>query len=242
MADVRPVALEAYEKLAEWYAATVDSKPHNAYYERPATLSLLPDVRGKIVLDAGCGPGAYAQLLLDRGAQVVGVDVSPRMVQLARARLKDRAEVHLADLGQGLPFMADASFDVVLSPLVLDCIRDQKAVFEEFHRLLRRPGVLVFSQGHPFADYLLCKRTGQTESYFATELVEWEWHVPGEPVSVPWYRRPLSEILNPLIDAGFHLDRVLEPVPTDDFRKADPRRYEELTREPGFICIRALKA
>jgi 2-polyprenyl-3-methyl-5-hydroxy-6-metoxy-1,4-benzoquinol methylase len=55
--DTRPIALEAYEELAESYAALVDTKPHNALYERPATLSLLPEVRGKRVLDAGCGPG-----------------------------------------------------------------------------------------------------------------------------------------------------------------------------------------
>lgn len=40
-----PLALEAYEALAEAYAAAVDAKPHNALYERPATRSLLPDVR-----------------------------------------------------------------------------------------------------------------------------------------------------------------------------------------------------
>jgi len=53
--------LEAYETLAERYAVLVDTKPENAYYERPATLSLLRDMRGKRVLDAGCGPGSYAE-------------------------------------------------------------------------------------------------------------------------------------------------------------------------------------
>ena len=57
--DGKPIALEAYEVLAERYAAIVDSKGENAYVERPATLSLLPDVKGKRILDAGCGPGSY---------------------------------------------------------------------------------------------------------------------------------------------------------------------------------------
>jgi len=52
----KPIALDAYESLAEAYAAVVKTKAHNAYYERPATLSLLPDVKNKRVLDAGCGP------------------------------------------------------------------------------------------------------------------------------------------------------------------------------------------
>ncbi|RMD75113.1 MAG: hypothetical protein D6823_10585 [Chloroflexi bacterium] len=52
-----PIAQQAYDLLAERYAEQVLTKPHNAYYERPAMLSLLPDVRGKRVLDTGCGPG-----------------------------------------------------------------------------------------------------------------------------------------------------------------------------------------
>jgi hypothetical protein len=44
MAD-QPIALDAYQALAEAYAAVIDTKPHNAYYERPATLSLMPESR-----------------------------------------------------------------------------------------------------------------------------------------------------------------------------------------------------
>jgi 2-polyprenyl-3-methyl-5-hydroxy-6-metoxy-1,4-benzoquinol methylase len=61
-----PVSREAYDKLASSYSARAPTKPHNAYYERPATLSLLGDVRGGRVLDAACGPGIYAELLADR--------------------------------------------------------------------------------------------------------------------------------------------------------------------------------
>jgi SAM-dependent methyltransferase len=67
-----PIAYHAWETLAEAYAARVETKPHNAYYERPATLSLLPDVAGQRVLDAGCGPGVYADLLVERGARKAG--------------------------------------------------------------------------------------------------------------------------------------------------------------------------
>ncbi|HET91353.1 MAG TPA: class I SAM-dependent methyltransferase, partial [Chloroflexi bacterium] len=71
MSAREPIAQEAYNSMAEAYAARVDTKPHNAYYERPATLSLLPDIRGKRVLDAGCGPGVYAEWLAESGAEVV---------------------------------------------------------------------------------------------------------------------------------------------------------------------------
>ena len=46
-----------YDTIAERYAAEIDERPWNALDERPATLALLPDVRGKDLLDAGCGHG-----------------------------------------------------------------------------------------------------------------------------------------------------------------------------------------
>lgn len=241
MDESRPIALDAYEELAESYAAKVDAKPHNAYYERPATLSLLPDVKGKDVLDAGCGPGAYADILVERGATVVGFDVSPKMVELARARVERNASFHVENIEQPLVFLDDASFDVVICPLVLSCVAELGPVFREFHRVLRAGGILVFSEGHPVGEYMYWKRRGQTTSYFATELVGCDWHGFGKRVYMPSYRRPLGDVFNPLLDSGFRLDRVLEPLPTDEFRRADPRHHEELEKEPAFICIRAIK-
>ena len=98
----KPIALEAYETLAESYASVIDTKPHNALYERPAMLSLMPEVSGLRVLDAGCGPGAYAEWLVEHGAEVFAIDASPKMVELARRRLGEKAEVREADLGAPL--------------------------------------------------------------------------------------------------------------------------------------------
>jgi SAM-dependent methyltransferase len=229
------VARDAYEALAEAYAAAVDTKPHNAYYERPATLSLLPDVSGRRVLDAGCGPGVYVEWLLEHGAEVVGFDVSETMVRLARQRVGDRAEIVLADLGAPLCFAGDQSFDVVISALALDYVRDWRRVLAEFHRVLCPSGWLIFSMGHPFSDFVL----HGTDRYFDTELIEYTFIGFGSPIVIPGYRRSLSEVINSVLDAGFEVDRVLEPLPTDEFRVADPQKYRDLLRRPGFLCVRA---
>ncbi len=236
----KPIALDAYDLLAESYAALVDTKPHNAYYERPATLSLLPDVRNKKVLDAGCGPGVYSEWLADRGAEVVAFDVNEKMVQLARERLGTKVRVVQADLGVPLGFLADASFDIVLSSLVLNYVRDWGAAFRESYRVLRQGGLLIFSVDHPFADSSI-HNENERVNYFQTELVEYEWTGFGTSVQVPSYRRPLSAMINPLLEAGFALDRLLEPIPTEKFRQQAPQDYEELSRRPGFLCVRAVK-
>jgi SAM-dependent methyltransferase len=234
----KPIALDAYEALAESYAAVIDIKPHNAFYERPATLSLLPEVKNQRVLDAGCGPGVYSEWLLAHGAEIVAIDASPKMVVLAKERLGVAADVRQADLGKPLSFLDSSYFDLVLSPLVLEYIEDWRSTFAEFYRVLRPSGYLVFSVTHPFFDFLYFK----SNRYFDTELVGTQWRGV-DPVSVhmPSFRRSLEETLNPLIEAGFRLERILEPKPTPEFKSADPRHYEELSRQPCFLCIRARK-
>lgn len=235
----KPIALEAYEALAERYAALVDTKAENAYVERPATLSLLPDLEGKRVFDAGCGPGVYAELLIERGAQVVGVDASPKMIELAKQRVGDRADFRVWDLRDRLDFQEDASFDVVLASLVVDYIEDWETLFREFARILQDGGAFVFSVHHPFAEYA----HAQSENYYATEVTEYVWKGFGEPhVTVPSYRRPMGAIVSPLAHNGFVVERIIEPRPTQECKKSDPDVYERLSKRPGFMCIRARKS
>lgn len=235
----QPIALEAYEQLAAAYASAVETKPHNAYYERPATLSLLPDVDGKRVLDAGCGPGIYSEWLLDRGAHVVAVDASPKMVELARQRTRNRADIHQADLAAPLSFVETDSIDLIVSPLVLEYVCDWYATFREFNRVLRNGGHLIVSVTHPSFDFSYFR----SQNYFATELVSSQWtgFAPVR-VTMPTYRRSLQETLNPFAENGFQIERILEPKPTEEFLKADPRHYRELMKQPCFLCIRARKS
>jgi len=235
------VGARNYSGFADRYAAAVATKPHNALYERPAMLSLLPEVRGRRVLDAGCGPGLYAEWLAQQGASVVAVDGAPRMVELAQERTRGLAvEVRLANLEEPLAGLADASFDLVLAPLVLDYIRDWRKVFREFRRLLAEGGRLVFSTVHPAFDWIALHR--QRESYFATELVSAYFTGFGEPSHfIEYYRRPMEEIFNSLIESGFRVERVLEPRPAPEMELADPKLFRQLSHEPCFLCIRAVR-
>lgn len=234
----KPIAQDAYDQLADAYAERIETKPHNAYYERPATLSLLPDLKGKCVLDAGCGPGVYAEILVGMGAEVVAMDANPKMVAFARDRLGGKALVIEASLEDPLVFFDDEIFDLVLAPLVMDYVHNWRAAFGEFYRVLKPGGTLVFSVEHPMMKYF----DHQAKSnYFDIERVSYTWRGFGTPVEVPSYRRSLADIFNPLIDAGFSLDTVLEPLPNEEFKEKAPKDYEELTRQPGFMCIRVVK-
>lgn len=233
-----PLALDAYQALAERYAANIDTKPHNAYYERPATLALLPDVNGQRVFDAGCGPGWYAEWLLDHGASVVGVDVSPNMIDFARQRTGNRADLRVASLDHPLDFAATGAFDLVLSSLVIHYVKNLAGLLAEFNRILRDGGLFVFSTGHPFGDFNYFKCT----DYFATEEVGSNWRgFNNEPIYVPMIRYPLGVLTDMLWQAGFVIERLVEPLPTEEFKAADPEDYAKLMQFPGFMCVRARK-
>lgn len=221
----------AYHSIADDYAAVVDSKPHNALYERPATLALLPPLAGLDVLDVGCGAGWYAERFVKQGAHVTAFDAAQRFVELTQARVGQRATVLLADLAEPLGFAADDSFDLVVCPLVLHYVEDWAAVFAEFRRVLRPGGVLVFSTHHPFMDWKLF----ETDDYFATELVVDEWKIG----TVTFFRRPLTAMTAALASAGFVIEQIVEPQPTEAFRQADPADYEKLMKNPWFLVVRA---
>ena len=238
----KPIAYNAYQTLADAYAAKIDVKPHNAYYERPAMLSLLPDVDGKRVLDAGCGPGAYSEALVNRGAIVNAFDVSDRMLELASERLRDSIEankvkLHLLDMTQPLTAFADNEFDMVNAPLCLDYIENWLSLFNEFHRVLKTNGTFLFSCGHPASD----AEYFSTKKYFSVEPVSATWSGFGIKVRMPCFRRSMEEIFTPVIEAGFVIEKVHEPLPTAEFKKADPRRYRALMQRPVFLCVRSRK-
>ena len=234
---VKEKIISAYELMADKYNELIDHKPHNAYYDRPNTLQLLPDVRGKVILDAGCGPGKYAEILIDKGAIVKGFDLSPKMVELVIARNNNKGEFFVHDLSEHFSMVEDNTCDIVLSALALHYIEDWTLTINEFNWVLKDKGILVISIEHPFNDYNYFKST----KYFDVENVKCTWKGFGQPIEVNSFRRPLYECITPLTDNGFYIDKLVEPKPTIEFERLDPRHFKELNEFPAFMCIRAVK-
>ena len=137
-----------YDSFAEAYAAETESNLINGYYTRPAVLDLAGDVAGRRILDVGCGAGPLLAALRERGAIVTGVDSSAKMLELARQRLGDGADLHLADLSSPLPF-PDGAFDDVIACLVLHYLEDWTAPLAELRRVLTPGGRLIVAVNHP---------------------------------------------------------------------------------------------
>lgn len=234
---VKNKILSAYEEIAEKYNELIDHKPHNAYYDRPNTLELIQDAEGKMILDAACGPGKYAEILLSKGAIVKGFDISMKMVELAQERNNNREDFFVHDLCSPFTMFDDETFDIVICALALHYIEDWEVTIKEFCRVLKPHGGLVISIEHPFFEYNYFK----SEKYFEVEHVQCMWNGFGEPVEINSFRRSLAECISPLTDNGFYIDKLVEPKPTKEFEKLDPKHYKELNEFPAFMCIRAIK-
>jgi SAM-dependent methyltransferase len=230
--------IASYEIIGERHASRALDSVYNDYYERPVMHSLLGKVSGQRVLDAGCGPGSYAEWLVEHGATVLALDASPKMVQLAKQRLQGKAEVRQADLNEPLDFIEEDTYDAVLCALVLDYIRDWERLFADFHRILVAGGRMVFSVHHPF--FLDLKvEAGIEDNYFSTQQVEEDWLAFG--LTIPAYRRPLGVMSSALWETGFMIERIVEPEPIEACKDVYPQHYVQLSRHPVFLCVSARK-
>jgi SAM-dependent methyltransferase len=225
-----------YDAMAEYFAQHAEDSAYNAHYDRPAVLDALGQVAGRRVLDAACGPGIYAEVLAQSGAQVSGFDASPAMVELAQRRLGGRADLRLARLGGPLPY-PDEHFDLAICALAIHYATNRRAAFAELFRVLAPGGALVMSTQHPTADWL---RKGG--SYFDRVLETDMWDSPVGPQPVRFWREPLSALCAAATGAGFVIDRLVEPRPAHSMQEQYPDDYAKLLTEPGFLVLRLRKA
>ena len=220
----------------------------NVLFEIPVLMSLLPDLKGKTVLDMGCGAGDHCAEYVRRGAKgVVGVDISEKMLALAREKnASPRIEylrLPMEEIG-GL----QGPFDVVASSLAIHYVADYAGLCKNVYRLLRSGGAFVFSQEHPLTS---CFTTGERWTKDTEGNKLWanvsNYSVDGERLSkwfvqgVVKYHRTFSTIVNALVEAGFAVEKLVEPIPDAQMLARYPERCRDLLHKPDFLLVRARK-
>ena len=262
---MRPATAEAaanWEAIADGWAelmrtATGPGQTRTLILDGPH-LDLLGDVQGKRILDAGCGEGRFARMLAQRGATVVAVDLSQRMIELAHAEEAkaplgiEYAEMSMTDLSA----FAGAPFDFAVAYLSILDVEDFEWALGEIARVLNVGGRFVFSTVHPcfyppdssweprkpgaipFLDKDKLYR--RVDNYFPAREVRFRmW--PTAPAETVNYHRPLSVYAHACRDAGLLIRDILEPVP-DEKVLAERDYLREYLRAPGMIIFECVKA
>ncbi len=228
---------KSYDSLAELYDKKNLSGLANAYYERPAIVSLTPkDLSNKTVVDAGCGSGILSEYLEKQGAQVIAFDYSEGLINIAKKRLRSD-NVRVANLENNLDFITDSSVDIIVSSLVLHYIENWNSIFEEFNRILKPNGCVIFSIHHPHQDWYWFN----IPNYFEKTLCEDTWNLEGNKLTVHAYHRTLMEVFEIISEAKFYVEKLLEPKPLPEGKKIDEKFYHSLMTKPRFLFMKLKK-
>jgi 2-polyprenyl-3-methyl-5-hydroxy-6-metoxy-1,4-benzoquinol methylase len=215
--------------------------------EHADLLALLPAVDGRRVLDLGCGAGQLARHLATLGAaDVVGVDVSGRMLALAREQWAHPRVTYQRATVEAVRF-PPARFDLVVSSLVLHYVDDYRGVVARIAQWLTPGGVLVYSTEHPLytarlpGDGWVLDDAGRRvrwglDRYSDEGARDETWFVAG----VRKVHRTLATLINGLVEAGLVVERVVEPVPDAQWLQGHPQMADE-RRRPMFLLVRARK-
>jgi SAM-dependent methyltransferase len=192
-------------------------------------------------LDVGCGEGRFCRMLRARGVAVVGVDPTPALIAMARAR--DGHATYVRGRAEWLPF-PDASFDLVVSYLSLIDIPDAPAAIREMVRVLRPGGTVLIANLTSFntagADGGWIKDGDGRRLHYPIDnyMDERAMWIEYRGIRVRNHHRPLSTYLRVLLDAGLVLTHFDEPRPTDE---APPARAARYVRAPWFLVMEWLK-
>jgi SAM-dependent methyltransferase len=235
----RPEFFDGYSRM-DRSVRGLDGAP-----EWPALRMLLPELRGKRVVDLGCGFGWFARWAMIQGAAgVLAVDLSENMLLRARAETADPGVRYLrADL-ESLE-LAEETFELAYSSLALHYVEDFGRLVGGVFRALGPDGHFVFSIEHPI--YTASMKAG----WLTTEDGGRAWPVDHYAIEGPrvtdWLargvrkqHRTLGTTLNTLIDAGFAVRRVVEWSPTPEQLAAQPSLAGELDR-PMMALVAAQK-
>ncbi|MBU3100600.1 MULTISPECIES: class I SAM-dependent methyltransferase [Clostridium] len=235
------IFFEGYKKLRN------NKINYNNIQEKPSMQSLLPDMVGKTILDLGCGFGENCVDFLNRGAaRVVGVDISEKMLSIAKV---DNAfeNIEYIHLDMNEINTIHEKFDIVYSSLAFHYVKSFSKLLRDINYLLKDDGLLIYSQEHPLTTapkqgpiWTLDENKKplfyNLSNYMESGERSVKWFVEG----VIKYHRPFSEIVNTLIETGFKIETMLEPLPDKEALELIPNMKKDI-HKPNFLLIKAVK-
>ncbi|MBI4174035.1 MAG: class I SAM-dependent methyltransferase [Candidatus Aenigmarchaeota archaeon] len=230
---------EAAPWFQDWAKLSTTSADYGPYAPRENQLKLLGNVKGKKILEIGCGGAQCSISFAKQGAICTGIDITQAQLDYAK-KLAEKEKVRIklirGDI-QTLHGIKSNSYDIVFSAFTLMYIADLTKCFKEVHRVLKKNGLFIFSAGHPF--FIFDPKTKRLKrSYFKTgRIVEEEKWSDGTKHKFIFFHRKVSDIVNSIIAADITLLEMHEPLDMKNKIKDAVSYPEDIIRLVGPTII-----
>jgi len=235
-----------WDKVAKKYDKLIGETgdPYHKTYLNPVVLKLLGSVKGKKVLDLACGQGYFSRILARKGAKVTGLDISRKLLDIARTKSKNITYIH--NDSANIKDVKTNSQDVIVSNMAFFDIKNIKDTIKECARVLKKGGALVFSILHPITHGKV-ERYKDKQGYYL-KLRDYHGVVARKSTSIYWkdellsYFRPLGYYTKLLFDNNFTITDLREIYTKHDMGKSikDKALLAFKQEIPSFMVIKAL--
>jgi len=239
----------SWDEVADDYHKTVGETgdSYHRTYVNPVIFDILGGVKGRSILDLACGQGYLSRILACKGAKVIGVDISERMLEIAQASEKSEPlGIRYIQCSSGdMTKIAAASMDCVVSTFGFHDIREIDPTIEECSRVLKKGGKLVFAIPHPFT----YARRMQDEQGYYLQIRDYMSikeipHPKYKDSDVVAFHRPLSYYFEKLFSVGFQMFAFREI--TTELSRGKPIKDKQLLEYkqqiPGFLVAGFVKS
>ena len=257
----------SWEKSADWYDSFL-KEGEDTYQNKvilPNLLRVLDIKKGQVILDLACGQGFFTRQFHNKGAKVIGIDLSPKMIKLAEQNLPKEIEYHVAPAHK-LLFIKDNSIDAVTVILGIQNIENISGVFKEVSRVLKKSGRMFIVMNHPAFRVLKKSNWGfdennkvqyrRVDEYLTESKVKIEMR-PGSKSSKSSeiskssglntytisFHRPLQVYFKILGKLGFGVTRLEEWISPKQSQSGPRQKAEDKARKeiPLFLLLEAEK-
>jgi len=241
---------------SEYHGMVENSESYQSAVILPNLLRALGDIKGKKILDIGCGEGFFSREFFEKGATVLGVDVATEMIKVAREESGKKIMYEVSPSDK-LPFVDDGMADVAVIVLAIQNIEKMHETFQECARVLKKGGMFVLVINHPsfripkhtswLWDEELKMQSRRVDSYMSDsrEKIDMDPGMKGDERKRFTYsfHRPLQGYVKALAKYGFMIDGLEEWISHKKSQNGPRGKAEDIARKefPMFMMIRARK-